>query len=81
MATYFKRVVDLTDAEKQKVSDMTGKIQLWVLEGRSLGYMSKQLNLPPRAILENMCETIYEFLNNVGGPWRYLKWLFYKRKR
>lgn len=80
MAVYFKRIVDLTDTEKHEVSEMTGKIQLWLLEGRSLDYMSKQLNLPPRMVLENMCETIYEFLNNVGGPWCYLKWLFHKHK-
>ena len=80
MAVYFKRVVELTDAEKHKVSEMVGKIQLWMLEGRSLDYMSKQLNLPPRVILENMCETAYEFIDRVGGPWRYLKWLAHKRK-
>lgn len=79
MATYFKRVVDLTDEERQKASEMTGKIQLWVLEGRDIGYMSKQLNMPPQLILENMCETIYEFLNNVGGLRCYLKWLLFKR--
>lgn len=81
MAVYFKRTVELTDAEKQKVSEMTGKIQLCVLEGRSWGYMSQHVNLPPPAIRENMCETIYEFLNNVGGLRYYLKWLFHKRKR
>lgn len=79
MAVYFKRVVDLNDEEKQKVSKMTGKIQLWVLEGRDLGYMSEQLDIPPQWVLENMCETIYEFLNNVGGLRYYLKWLIRKR--
>lgn len=78
--TYFKRTAELTDFEKEKVSEMTGKIQLWVLEGRSLDYISKELNLPPKMILENMCETIYEFLNNVGGLRSYLKWLLFKRK-
>lgn len=77
----FERVVDLTDNDKRRVSDMTGKIQLWVLEGRSLDYMSKQLNIPPRMVLENMCEAAYGFINNVGGLRYYLKWLFHKRKR
>lgn len=80
MAVYFKRTAELSDDEIRKVSEMTGKIQLWVLEGRHFGYMSEQLNLPPQAIRENMCETIYEFLNNVGGLRYYLKWLFHKRK-
>lgn len=75
----FKRIVELTDTEKHEVSEMTGKIQLWVLEGRSHGYMSEQLNLPPHMVKENMCETIYEFLNSVGGMRCYLKWLFKKR--
>lgn len=81
MAVYFKRVVELTDAEKQKVSDMTGKIQLWVLEGRHWGFISDQLKLPPQAIKENMYETVYEFLDRAGGLRGYLKWLFHKRKR
>lgn len=75
----FKRFTDLTDEEKREVSEMTGKIELWILEGRSLDYMSKQLKLSPCEVLENMCETIYMFLNRVGGPWRYLKWLYHKR--
>jgi hypothetical protein len=77
---YYKRTVELTDAEKQQVSEMTGKIQLWVLEGRHFGYMSEQLHLPPQMVKENMCETIYEFLDNVGGLRYYLKWLFHRRK-
>ena len=77
--TSFKRTVELTDAEKQQVSEMTGKIQLWLLEGKSLDYISGQLNLPPRMVLENMCETVYGFLNHVGGLRCYLKWLFHKR--
>lgn len=80
MASYFKRVVDLTDEEKRTVSEMTGKIQLWVLEGRSLGYMSEQLNLPPHMILENIYETAYEFIN-VIRPRHYLKWLFHKKRK
>lgn len=75
----FRRTVELTDAEKQQVSEMMGKIQLWLLEGRSLDYISEQLNLPPRMVLENMCETIYGFLKYVGGFRCYLKWLFRKR--
>lgn len=80
MAQYFKRVVDLTDNEKRNISEMTGKIQLWLLEGRHIGYISEQLNLPPWMVKENMCETIYEHLSMVGGLWGYIKWLFHKRK-
>lgn len=76
--TVFIRNVDSTDAEKQEVSEMVGKMQLWLLEGQSLDYMSEQLHLPPQMVFENMCETIYDFMKHVG-PWNYLKWLIRKR--
>lgn len=76
---YFKRILELTNEEKREVSDMTGKIQLCVLEGDSLAMLAKQLNLHPRMIKHNMCETIYEFSHEVG-LWNYVKWLMFRRK-
>lgn len=77
--TKFIKIMDVTDAEKHEISEMAGKIYLWVMEKRSIDYMSKQLNLTPREIMENMCEIIYQLLPRVGGPRRYLKWLIHKR--
>lgn len=77
--SYFKRVCKLTDSEKKKVSEMTGKIQLWILEGRSIGYMSEKLNLEPWQVVENIFETAYEFRKEIGTR-TYLKILLHKRK-
>ena len=77
MSTYFKRTFELTDEEKRKVSEMTGKMMLWMLEGRSTGYMSKNLNLQPRQVEENFEETLFVLLKQVGWK-RYLKVLFHK---
>lgn len=75
--TYFKRVAQLNDDEKSMVSEMTGKLQLYILEGRHVGYMSKQLNLPPSEVEENIFETAYEFIKQLG--WRkFIKMLIYK---
>ena len=74
----FKRTIDLTDNERVQVSEMTGKIMLWVLERRGLDYMSSELNIPKRMVLENICETIYELFKVVGRR-NYLKFIFRKR--
>lgn len=73
----FKRTFMLNEEEKHKVSDMSGKIMLWILEGRSIGYMSEQLNLPPWQIEYNIDETLYTLRKHVG-KWRFLKILFSK---
>ena len=76
--TYFKRVAELNDDEKRKVSEMTGKLQYYILEGRHIGYMSEQLNVPPYKLEENIFETAYEFIRQIG--WRkFIKLLIYKR--
>ena len=80
--TYFKKTEKLTDTEKQVVGDMTGQIQLWLLEGRSLDYISEQLHLPPRMVMENMCETAHTFIKFIGGYRCYFfKWLIHKRHK
>lgn len=68
---------ELTENDKSKISEMMGKIVLWMLEERSIGYASKELKLHPNEILENIDETLYEFRKHVGR-WRYFKILFWK---
>lgn len=55
----FKRTLELTEEERQQVADMCGKIFLWILEGRSLDYMSEQLNLTKEEVLRNIDEMQY----------------------
>lgn len=73
----FKRTFMLTESDKRKVSEMSGKIMLWILEGRSIGYMSEKLNLPPWQIEHNIDAILYTYMRKVGR-WRYFKILFRK---
>lgn len=73
----FKRTFLLNDDEKQQVAEMSGKIILWILEGRSIGYMSDQLNLNPQEIEANIGETLYILRKYVGRNC-YFKTLFVK---
>ena len=74
---YFKKTFLLTDEEKRKVADMSGKIMLWILEGRSIDYMSDNLKLKPSQINYNIIENLYVLRKQVGR-WQYLKVLFMK---
>ena len=56
---------------------MCGKIILYALEGRSIGYMSKMLNLRPCEIQTNINEMLYVLLKQVGKR-EYLKTMFMK---
>lgn len=73
----FKRTCELTEKEKRNVSEMVGKMMLWILEGRSIGYMSEKLKLEPQQIESNIDETLYVLRRRVGIR-RYLRILFYK---
>lgn len=73
----FKRTFLLTEEEKIKVSEMTGKIMLWILQGQSVDYMSKQLKLDPWQVEANIDETLYTLRKHVGKK-RFLKALFTK---
>lgn len=75
--SYFKRTFLLSDKEKIQVSEMCGKIILYALEGRSIGYMSKMLNLSPYEIKNNINEMLYVLLKQVGKR-EYLKTMFMK---
>lgn len=73
----FKRTFALTEEEKRKVSEMSGNIILWILEGRSIGYMSEKLNLQPWQIDANIDEMLYTLRKRVGKR-RFFKTLFIK---
>lgn len=73
----FKRTFLLSNEEKIQVSEMCGKIILYALEGRSIGYMSKMLNLKPCEIQSNINEMLYILLKQVGKR-QFLKTLFMK---
>lgn len=74
MAKFVKKN-DLTDKEKQQISDMTGKIMLWILNGKSIAYMAKQLRLTEQELIYNIEENLYELRKLIGSK-RYLKMLF-----
>ena len=63
--SYFKRTFLLSDKEKIQVSEMCGKIILYALEGRSIRYMSKMLNLSPYEIRTNIHEMLYILLKQL----------------
>ncbi len=67
----------LTEDDKRQVSEMSGKIMLWILEGRDIGYMSKNLNLPPWQIEYNIDEMLYDLRKHVGLK-RFIKTIFFK---
>ena len=73
----FKRTFLLNDEDKRKVSEMCGKMMLWILEGQNIGYMSEKLDLPPWQIEANMDEMLYTLRKQVGIR-RFLRTLFYK---
>lgn len=75
--TYFKKTCMLNDAEKHMVGEMIGKIFTWSLEGRSIGYISDNLNISPVLVEYNIDELLYVIRKQVGIR-RYLKMLFVK---
>lgn len=77
MSTRFVPTEKLTDKDRQKISDMTGKIILWMLEERRLQYVSEQLEMSPEEVLNNVYEILRTIRNKIG--WRnYLRVLFWK---
>lgn len=73
----FKPSVDLTEKDKQQISEMSGKIVLWILEGRSNAYMADQLHLHPQQFNHNVDQLLYDLRKHVG-IWRFIKILFKK---
>ena len=64
--SYFKQTFLLSNEEKEQLSEMSGKIILWILEGRSVGYMSAMLHLSPQQIESNINETLFLLKKHVG---------------
>lgn len=75
--SYFKQTFMLNNEEKKQVSEMSGKIILWILEGRSIGYMSEMLHLSPREVERNIDEMLFTLMKQVGKR-RFFKKLFVK---
>ena len=64
--SYFKQTFLLNQKEKKQVSEMSGKIMLWILEGQSIGYMSENLHLSPQQIENNINEMLFTLKEHVG---------------
>lgn len=77
MGTYFKPTCLLTEEEKKQVSEMSGKLIMWISEGRSIDYMAKQLHLSPLQVEQNVNEMMYTLKKQVGFK-RFLGILLWK---
>ena len=75
--SYFKQTFMLNNEEKKQVSEMSGKIIMWILEGRSIGYMSEMLHMSPNEIECNIDEMLFILRRQVGKR-RFFKTLFVK---
>lgn len=73
----FKHTFALNEEDKKQVAEMSGKIVLWILEGRNIGYMSEQLHLHPYQVEANINELLYTLQRQVGKR-RFFKTLFMK---
>lgn len=73
----FKKFFEMNEEERKQFTDMTGKIMLWIEEGRSIGYMSEKLYLHPEMVEYNINEMIYILRRQVGRK-RFLKIFFMK---
>ena len=73
----FKKFFEMTEDERKKLAEMTGKIMLWIEEGRSIRYMSEKLNIHPQQVECNINEMLYVLRKQVGRK-RFLKIFFMK---
>ena len=73
----FKQFFEMTEEERKRLAEMTGKIMLWIEEGRSIGYMSEKLDLHPQQVEYNIDEMLYVLRKQVGRR-RFLKICFMK---
>lgn len=64
--SYFKQTFLLNHEEKKQISEMSGKIILWILEGRDIGYMSEKLHLSPQQMESNINEMLFTLKEHVG---------------
>lgn len=77
MSAKIVKTYQMTDEDKRYFSEMFGKIMIWMIEKRSIGYMANELNLLPYQVEYNIDEALYTLRNQVGR-WRYFKMLFIK---
>jgi hypothetical protein len=77
MSVMFKKTFMLNEEDKKKLSEMSGKILIWAMEGRHTAYMAEQLNMSPHHVSHNIYETLYVLKKYVGWR-RYLRVLFWK---
>lgn len=71
----FKRIFLTKPEEKKHFSEMSGKIVLWILEGRSIWYMADNLHLRPTAVEQIIDDMSYVLMRKVGKK-RFIKALF-----
>ena len=72
-----KQVFNMTEEEKQRFIEVTGKTILYLVERRSLFDMAKRLNLEPRQVNHNVDAMLYKLRKSPGWK-RYIKALFIK---
>lgn len=77
MSAKIVKTYQMTDEDKRYFSEMFGKIMIWMIEKRGIGYMANELNLLPYQVEYNIDEALYTLRNQVGR-WRYFKMLFIK---
>lgn len=73
----FVKPLMLNEDQRKDVSEMFGKIMLWILEGKSIWYMANELHLKPYEVQSNIDEMLYILRKQVGNK-RFLKTLFCK---
>lgn len=71
----FKRIFLTLPEEKKQFSEISGKIILWILEGRSIWYMADKLHLDPVAVEQIIDDMSYVLMRKVGKK-RFIKTLF-----
>ena len=62
---------------RHEISEISGKLMLWILEGRSTVYMAEQLHLDLWQVEHNIDEMLYILRKQVGRK-RFLRTLFWK---
>ena len=72
-----KLVQNMTEDEKQRFVEISGKTALYLVERKSLFQMAEQLKLHPWQVDHNIDELLYELRKSLGWK-RYIKALFRK---
>lgn len=70
-------IFNMTEKDRQRFIEVTGKTMLWLEERRSIQYIADNLNLEPWQVYENIDEMMYILRNHVGKR-RFFKMLFVK---